>query len=278
VGDADRRGARLDPGDGPVVTDPAVPADAYDEAYYLGCCAGYETWATSEGREQDALYVHSLRRAGLRAGDLLIDIGTGRGEVPAAAAAMGARAIGVDYSLSAMALARKTLDAAAAGNGAGAVMAADARRLPLPSGRADLVTMLDVVEHLTPDELQATLVEARRVLRPGGRIFAHTLPTRTVYEVTYRLQRLLVPGRRRQWPADPRNDFERLMHVNEQTRRSLGSALRRAGFADVGVVYGQWVHDTFVPERHRRLYRRLARHRLTARFGVADLWAEARRP
>lgn len=258
---------------------PAVSSAVYDTDYYLRWCAGYEDWVTSGGADPDALYDGSLARAGLRAGDVLVDIGTGRGELLAVAVARGAsQAIGIEYSLSALDLARRTLAASGPGS-ATAVVAADSRLLPLRTGSADLVTMLDVVEHLTPRELHQTLTEARRVLRPGGRVFAHTLPTSTIYDVTYRLQRLLVPGRRRRWPADPRNEPERLMHVNEQTRSSLSRALRRAGFTSVAVRRGEWIHDGFVPdERARRLYHRLAAHRLTAGLGLADLWAEGTAP
>jgi len=64
------------------------------------------------------------------------------------------------------------------------------------------------------------------------------------------------------------------MHVGEQTVGSLGRALRRAGFEQVRAWPGGWVHDEFVPaERPRRLYRRLAAHRLTRRLGAADIWA-----
>jgi hypothetical protein len=105
------------------------------------------------------------------------------------------------------------------------------------------------------------------------------MPTRTIYDVTYRFQRLAVPGRRRRWPADPRLELERVMHINEQTKTSLTRSLKRAGFSNVQVERGAWIHTDFVPqEEARQLYRRLAAHRLTAGLGIADLWAEATRP
>ena len=117
------------------------------------------------------------------------------------------------------------------------------------------------------------------MLKPGGRILVHTFPSRTIYEVTYRLQRNLLPWRRRTWPADPRVDFERLMHVNEQTVSGLGASLRAAGFADVRSEPGTWVYDGFVPsERAKRLYHLLAKLGPLARLGVANMWAEGRKP
>ncbi len=260
-------------------SEPAVDPVAYDESYYRSTCGGAATWERSEGAELDPLYAGSLARAGMRPGETVVDIGTGRGELLVAALQSGAaRAIGIEYSPTAVELARRTLAAHDAGAQAEVVLA-DARAVPLLDASADLVTMLDVVEHLTAPELAAALAEARRILRPGGRLLVHTLPTRTLYDVTYRCQRALTPHRRRTWPADPRNDFERLMHVGEQSLASLWTALRRAGLAEVRVASGAWVHDGFVrDERARRLYARLARFPLTRWLGAADLWATARRP
>src|SRR3989442_1669003 len=93
----------------------AVPPETYDERYYRTCCAGFAAW--DDGAGADPLYPGVLDLAGLRAGDVLVDLGTGRGELPAVAIASGAaRAIGVESSPDAVALARRTLAAARVGD------------------------------------------------------------------------------------------------------------------------------------------------------------------
>jgi len=254
---------------------PAVAPTAYDEAYYREWCAGYEEWVGSDGSTVAGIYPGFLRRAGMQPGDVVVDIGTGRGELLAVAVQLGAsRAHGVEYSPDAVAMARKTIAAHGVADRA-EVHLADARAIPLDDGIADLVCMVDVVEHLTPDELDRALGEARRLLKVGGRVVAHTMPNRLVYDVTYRLQRRW-PGRRA-WPADPRVELERVMHVNEQTARSLRRAFERAGF-DAEVGLGEWIHTEHVPvPSAKRLYHRLARLGPLAHLGVADLWATGTR-
>jgi ubiquinone/menaquinone biosynthesis C-methylase UbiE len=251
---------------------PAVPPEAYDEHYYRHVNIGADAWRESDGLSPDPLYAGALRLAGLRAGEDVVDVGCGRGELLVEAVRLGASsAVGVEYAPAAMALARSTVERA--GDRA-SVVQADARALPLADRSADLVTMIDVVEHLRPDELSPALSEARRVLRPGGRIFIHTMPNALIFRVTYRVLRLAHRG----WPANPRTEHERRMHVGEQTRRSLRRALRDAGFASEEVWLGRWVRTDFVPPRAGAFYERLAAHRLTAPLGVADLWARAIRP
>ncbi|MHB8670308.1 MAG: SAM-dependent methyltransferase, partial [Acidimicrobiales bacterium] len=163
---------------------PAVPAAAYDEHYFRHVCAGSDEWEASGGTQPAALYAGCLARAGLRPGEVVVDIGTGRGELLAVAVEAGAaRAVGVEYSPAAVALARRTIAACGVADRA-EVVAADARELPMEGSSCDLVTMLDVVEHLAADELAATLREALRIHRPNGRLLVHTKPTRTIYDVT----------------------------------------------------------------------------------------------
>jgi ubiquinone/menaquinone biosynthesis C-methylase UbiE len=257
---------------------PVVASDVYTEDYYRHGNAGWPEWAASDGAEFSGRYGGSLKIGRFQPGEVVVDIGTGRGELLVVALRRGAkRAIGVEYSEDGCRLARRTLERHGAGDRA-ELIHGDARAIPLEDRTADLVTLLDVVEHLAPAELERTLSEALRILRPGGRLLVHTLPNRLIYDVTYRVQRLLIPWRVRSWPRQPRVEAELVMHVNEQSRRGLAKAIRRAGFADTRVDYGTWIHDAHVPERTRRLYARLARHRLTRPLGAADLWAHARRP
>jgi len=223
------------------------------------------------------MYEGYLRRARVRPGETVLDMGAGRGELVAVAARRGARAaVGVEYSPAATALARRTIDALDARHGA-LVVRGDVRATPVREASVDVVTFLDIVEHLGADELHAALREAWRTLRTGGRVLVHTMPNRSIYDITYRTLRAL--GLRRSWPPDPRNDYEHRMHVNEQTVSSLSRALRGAGFANVRVTTGAWVYTEFLPDEWaRRLLRRLARTPLTARLAAGDLWAEAIKP
>jgi ubiquinone/menaquinone biosynthesis C-methylase UbiE len=256
---------------------PAVSPDEYDDDYFRSCCAGAAEWAASDGRKVAGIYPGVLKQAGFRAGEVVVDIGTGRGELPVVAALWGAReAVGVEYSAAAVALAEQTAAAHDVADKARYVLA-DARATPLPDDYADLVTLVDVVEHLTPAELDHAFVECRRILRPGGRLFVHTFPTATTYEVTYRLLRAVTF--QRSWPRDPRNDYEHRMHVNEQTLRGLRDSLRRAGFSDVDVRMGQWVHVEHLTEPWaQRTVRTLARVRPLSRLFIADLVATAYKP
>jgi SAM-dependent methyltransferase len=255
---------------------PAVAPDLYDEDYYRNACGGYEAWAPSEGREVAPMYVFVFRSLGLEPGQRLVDIGTGRGELLAVAAEAGVEAIGIEYSEAALTLARKTLAVHGVEDRARAVLA-DARALPVEDASADAATLLDVVEHLTPAELDTALAQAKRILKPGGLLYIHTFPNRAIYETTYKLQRRVLPWRLRTWPADPRVEYERQMHVNEQTVSALERSLR-AHFDHVHVWPGDWIYTDFVPsERARKTYHRLAKLPSPIdRLGRGNIWAEAR--
>ena len=91
--------------------------------------------------------------------------------------------------------------------------------------------MLDIVEHLLPDELSAALGEVWRILKPGGQVIIHTMPNLWYYRIGYPIFRFIQGLRGEILPADPRQRWEYShVHVNEQTPSKLRSTLLAYNF------------------------------------------------
>jgi ubiquinone/menaquinone biosynthesis C-methylase UbiE len=202
--------------------------DVYDESYYLRCCEGATEFVESMGaRLTEARARTVARAAGSLANARVLDVGAGRGELVGAALERGARlAVGIDFSSAAVQLARGTV----AGNGV-AFVRGDARNLPLGDRSVDVVFCTDVIEHLVADEAARMLEEIWRVLAPGGLLVLHTTPNRWWQRYGYYIFYALSPTHRRRYGTlDATSATADATHVNEQSPRSLGRALRRAGF------------------------------------------------
>lgn len=113
--------------------------------------------------------VGQLLKGRVPQGGVAIDVGCGTGEVVQLLAAEGARVVaGTDLSGHALAHAQPRVA------GHGSLIAADAECLPFPTGRADVLVSLEVIEHVDSD--LAALREYRRVLRKGA-ILLVTVPS-----------------------------------------------------------------------------------------------------
>lgn len=102
-----------------------------------------------------------LQAVGIEAGQRVLDVGTGPGMAAAAAAERGADVVGIDFSEEMLAVARRQhpeidfrLEAA--------------ESLPFSEGEFDRVIGNFVLHH--SGDPAAVLTEAKRVLRPGGRL------------------------------------------------------------------------------------------------------------
>jgi len=226
-----------------------VCSGRYDEVYFLNSCEGYEEYVASEGEHLSRRLKQALAVAEVQPGMRVLDVGCGRGEVLARCAALGARAVGVDYAPVAVRMAQAHVRTQAEIQAERvAVLQADAKALPFGAAVFDRVLMFDLVEHLWPWELDRALAEARRVLRPGGQLVIHTAPNAWYDRYAYPLVRLVrcLMGQGARYPANPRALVPANLdvHVNEQSGLSLWRVLRRAGFRP-----RVWL-DT--PPQHRR--------------------------
>jgi len=157
----------------------------------------------------------------LKTGEIILDIGCGRGEIVEQCVMAGATAIGMDYSQDAVEISRETVKE-------GIIVRASATHLPFKGEVFDKVTLLDVLEHLDSEDGMKCIRDVRRVLRPGGTFIVHT-PNR--YERLFYLPRyfysLFIA---KQKISSKAKQYVEFGHVNVQSPISLKRMLKKEGF------------------------------------------------
>ena len=205
---------------------------AYTAHYYLADCGGYETYREHGGKHLDPRLdcMARLARCHPGSGPLnILDLGCGRGELARHFAALGHRVDAIDYSPEALRLA----EACFAGEPelrrrvvlqCASVTDPGIYRMPY-----DLVLASDLIEHLAPDELDRLYGLIRAHLAPDGCFVVHTFPNLWYYSYDHpRRRRLAIQRGETTPPVDPRSDYERLMHINEQSPARMRRQLRAA--------------------------------------------------
>jgi ubiquinone/menaquinone biosynthesis C-methylase UbiE len=94
----------------------------------------------------------------------IVDVGCGEGQNARALAAAGARVTGFDPFIEEVPLTNE-------GAGSYRLLRATADALPLEAGSVDVVTFVFSLHHVPGEKLAAALAEARRVLKPEGRLY-----------------------------------------------------------------------------------------------------------
>jgi SAM-dependent methyltransferase len=183
---------------------PAAPADGVFEGQQAEELIGADRthwWF----RGKAALVATALRRTAPAAGAavegaFLVDVGAGAGGVTAMLGWDPERVLVLEAG-------ERLVHHARHANGVPALQAA-VDPLPLATSSVDVVCLLDVIEHLPLDVVDRTLAEARRVLRPGGRLVIN------------------VPAHAWLWSTADVH----LGHHRRYDRRMLRAALDAAGF------------------------------------------------
>jgi SAM-dependent methyltransferase len=115
------------------------------------------------------------------AGGKLLDIGCNWGRWCIAASRNGWNAVGVDPSLEALQAAYRVSRQLGT---TPEFATADGRSLPFPDASFDVVYSYSVLQHFSKEDARASLSEAARVVRPGGRVLiqmANLLGVRQIY-------------------------------------------------------------------------------------------------
>jgi SAM-dependent methyltransferase len=120
-----------------------------------------KTYDRLTGRATARLAVPLLEAAGVESGTRVLDVACGPGHIAAAAAAKGAKPVGLDAAEGMVAVARARYAEIEFQRG-------DAERLPFGDASFDAVVAGFVVNHLPRPE--RALAEFARVVRPGGRV------------------------------------------------------------------------------------------------------------
>lgn len=129
--------------------------------------AFFDVWSswyrvTPLGRALARIQKDAIRRLNLKGGELVLDLGCGPGDGMRQIGALGAKAVGLDYSEGMLAQAKPRIIAQ------GRLTRGDAGQLPFRDAVFDRIVCTNSFHHY-PDRV-AALKEMRRVLKRGGQL------------------------------------------------------------------------------------------------------------
>lgn len=162
----------------------------YNKEYYLRELPEADRYHLSNGSELLEKHERSLRFGGIRAGEKVLDIGCGRGELTYQCALLGSRVVAVDFSADALPLCRQTLLCLPKPLQANVrLIRMDARHIALRE-RFDLIFLIDIVEHLYDGQLREIFETLKGLLSEKGRILIQT-PNWNYENILYPSKRIL---------------------------------------------------------------------------------------
>lgn len=200
----------------------------YDEDYYFG--RGYydaeaiRLWKKDKGKTLSPNMKQILDFGDVKAGEMVLDLGCGFGQIALHCALRGCKTVAIDSSNSAIRLSRETFRAHTVH---ATLMKRKCWDLPFDDASFDVVYLVAVAWHLPERDLMRTLSQIRRILKPGGRLIANTCGNPWTETFGYPL--LWAYKKIRGRPFFP--ECEESGHVNRMNPLSFRRVLERVGFS-----------------------------------------------
>ncbi len=227
-----------------------VSAAYYNRTFFLKHMQGWKTYSQNQIPNR---FLDALSLAKIKPHEAVLDIGCGRGEIAFLSANLGASVTAVDYSISSINLIKNQLKQHPLKKGSITPIVMDAQKLKFEDGSFSKIFFLEILEHLYPEEVIASLNEVVRVLKPRGRMFISTGPNRLLINPILFLSKYLLNIST--WES-------RKYHVNEQSYFSLGKTLKSIGLPykihpkdDTIWFYGQIAENKNINDTFKQIIR-----------------------
>lgn len=195
--------------------------DEYTKEYFLTDCGGFKEYLQGK---LSLRHQKALEYLAVNPGEVILDIGCGRGELLSACREKGGVPVGIDYSSAAITISKR-------GKENPNLIQASATALPFREETFDKVIMLDIVEHLSATDLMICLRDVKRVLKTGGQVLIHT-PNQwgdSLAVLYVKISSILRPWQKKKNVSPSTHSYSTL-HVNVLNPISLSRVLRTAGF------------------------------------------------
>lgn len=188
-----------------------IPSSVYNKEYYQGM-GGKEFFRSKKytGSKYEKIANLASNYCDLR-GAFVLDYGCGRGDMLYFLARTIKEGLGVDYSQAAINIAKRHC----LGKTNLKFFLQESSHLPKSYvNKYDIVFLLDVIEHLTPDQLKNTLRNLRQCLKKEGILIVHTFPNKIMNALAHMVCRM-----------QGRISSGMMVHINCQTRTDLVNLL-----------------------------------------------------
>ena len=198
--------------------------ESYDETYYLEGCGGFDEFKKHQGKlVKDPRILSAYYLSDIKKSDVILDVGSGRGELSYLFSQVCEKMVGLDYSKDAVKVAKDTYGTS------NTLEFVHGDILEYKSDFLfDKIVATDVVEHIEQEPLEKAFKNIHKLLKQDGMFIIHTSPNKLYYQKTYKKQRQQALSMGLYLPQNPRSCYEDLMHINEQTPATLKRSLKKS--------------------------------------------------